>query len=164
MKSLALILNLQFLIVFTAQAESSFELTCRVKAKELAAETYKNCVTEQRQSQLEQIRKDYKEELSNLKNRFDKKLKKIGSKSSNSSQTYQVEASQPAPQAVRSNRNQRSSGARSLPRKSVKTQMIDLTSPSSETTAEDIDQSQNSMKSDSDSANDIEIVELPTQE
>ena len=61
-------------------AEGSFEVMCRNKAKEIAADTYKGCMTENRQTQLEQIRKEYKEELSNLKNQYDKRLKKLSKK------------------------------------------------------------------------------------
>ena len=66
-------------------AQASLELSCRVKAKELAAETYKGCMTEGRQSQIEQIRKDYKEKLTDLKNHYDKELKKLSSNQENTS-------------------------------------------------------------------------------
>ncbi len=60
-----------------SEGSPGFEIMCRNKAKEIAAETYKGCMTENRQTQLDQIRKEYKEELSNLKNQYDKKLKKL---------------------------------------------------------------------------------------
>jgi hypothetical protein len=64
-----------------AQQQSSMELTCRAKAKEVAAETYSNCVTEARNTQIDQIRKDYQKQLTDLKAKYDRELKKIGGKS-----------------------------------------------------------------------------------
>ena len=60
-----------------AASGTSFELMCRNKAKEIAAETYNNCVTENKQSQLKEVLKDYEEELAAVKKRFEAKLKKI---------------------------------------------------------------------------------------
>ncbi len=145
-----------------AFAESSFELSCRIKAKEIAAETYKGCVTEFRQSQLEQIRSEYKQKLSDLKNHYDKELRKIGPKSSDENSSSQMTlATKPA-------KKQRASGARTLPKKSVKTEIIDLTTPApSNTESSDeitASQSQNRLNSNPDTTNDVEIVELPSQE
>lgn len=190
-----------------AQSSSS-ELTCRNKAKEIAAETYKNCMTEQRQSQIEKIRKDYKNELSQLKSRYDKELKKISSgKSSDSSlknsdkpvdkgsegETEELKSStenKPKSNHKVASKNMRPSGARNLPAKktTVKTEVIDLSSPppnnsakgsqsagvnmmSSDANAEAAEsessiseQSQNRLKNEPDSTEDVEIVELPTQQ
>jgi len=55
----------------------SVEFMCKSKAKEIAAETYKNCVTEIKQSQVKSLRKEYEEKLSHLKKHYEKELKKI---------------------------------------------------------------------------------------
>jgi hypothetical protein len=149
----------------TAHAESSFELSCRNKAKEIAAETYKNCVTEQRESQLQQIRSEYKDKLSELKSHYDKELKKLSSKTAEGPALQTKTPSAAASKQHVSSKNTRTSGTRSLPKKSVKTEVIDFTTPSVESNPEEnMVQSQNRLKSDTDSMPDVEIVELPTQE
>jgi len=193
-------------IISEAQSSSS-ELTCRNKAKEIAAETYKNCMTEQRQSQIEKIRKDYKNELSQLKSRYDKELKKISSgkgtdsslKNSEKSIDKGPDSETEEPRSSSENKpknnhkvaskSMRPSGARNLPAKktTVKTEVIDLSSPpsnsftkssqsagvnmmSSDANAESesessvSEQSQNRLKNEPDSTEDVEIVELPTQQ
>jgi ribosomal protein L44E len=77
MKSL-LILTLSFLSV-NAFAEAVSELTCKAQAKEIAVQTYSNCITQARNNEIEQIRKNYKEELASLKSKYDRELKKMGS-------------------------------------------------------------------------------------
>lgn len=69
------------LILFTvsAHAQASFELTCRAKAKEIAATTYSSCVTEARTTRIEEVRANYQKELAALKSKYDKELKKMAS-------------------------------------------------------------------------------------
>lgn len=169
----------------TAFAQSpSYELTCRNKAKEIAAETYKNCVTEHRQSQIEQIRKDYKEKMAELKNHYDNELKKISSDQQQvpataNSNNSKITSQKPSKKTTKPAAKMRSSGARSLPEKTVKTQVIDLTAPAassdefsqpssfSHTSDEGAIQSQNSLISEApedEGLQDSEIVELPIQE
>jgi len=74
-------LSLTFFTVL-AQAQTSSELTCRSKAKEIAAQTYSSCVTEARNGQIDQIRKEYQKQLADLKAKYDKELKKVGGKPS----------------------------------------------------------------------------------
>lgn len=191
------------LLNFTiAQAQTtSAELTCRQQAKEIAAETYKNCMTEQRQSQLEKIRKDYKEDLAKLKTHYDTELKKVTNPNSTSvkssknsiTATQQIESSNTNTGKLKassttktSSKNMRPSGARNLPaKKSIRTEVIDLTTtetPESKQTApshinsarkeikpetevESTDTTYlGSQNTDSENVNDTEIVELPSQE
>jgi hypothetical protein len=76
--------NLAFLVLtffaVSAHAQNSSELTCRSKAKEIAAQTYNSCVTEARNTQIDQIRKEYQKQLADLKAKYDKELKKVGAK------------------------------------------------------------------------------------
>lgn len=172
-----LVLTINIFAGLSAFAQSSYELMCRNKAKEIAAETYKNCVTEQRQSQIEQIRKDYKEKMADLKNHYDRELKKIssGKQSSATQITQTTEIVIPKGAATKANgKMMRASGARSLPKKTVRTQSIDLTTDSTENAQvstpapdESTNQSQNrinSVQTESENPQDVEIVELPTQE
>jgi hypothetical protein len=72
------------LILFSGNAfsQSSAEVTCRAKAKEIAVQTYSSCVTEARQAQVEEIRASYQKELSALKSKYDKELKKLANNKS----------------------------------------------------------------------------------
>lgn len=60
-----------------AIAQSSAELTCRTKAKEIAVQTYADCITTTKNAQIESVRSDYQSELAALKAKYDKKLKDI---------------------------------------------------------------------------------------
>lgn len=176
---------LSFLLSQGAFAEASFEVMCRSKAKEIAAETYKGCMTEYRQTQLEQIRKEYKEELSQLKNQYDKKLKKLSGKSAapvatapqssvGSVNSEESEGSRNAavePTVVSTiqlkRTHQRNSGAR-MPSKKLGagTQVIDLSkSVDSQLNSNlDVAESARREKKDASESNEVEIVELPVQE
>lgn len=68
-------------ILAGAQAQpSSLELTCRAKAKDIAAKAYDSCFTEARTQQIEQIRKEYQKQLADLKAKYDRELKKVSGK------------------------------------------------------------------------------------
>jgi hypothetical protein len=81
------------LMAVSASAQSSYELTCRAKAKEIATQTYSGCMSEARNTQIDQIRKDYQKQLADLKAKYDKELKKVGGKSA----APAAEAAAPAP-------------------------------------------------------------------
>jgi hypothetical protein len=59
-----------------------FELACRMKAKEIAAETYRGCVTENRKAQIDQVKSEYQAKLKALKDEYDQELKKAAGRSS----------------------------------------------------------------------------------
>lgn len=61
-------------------AETSAEVVCRAKAKEIAIQTYSSCVTEARQAKVEEIRTGYQKDLAALKSKYDKELKKLANK------------------------------------------------------------------------------------
>jgi len=58
----------------------AFELQCRQKAKEVAAETYRGCVTENRKVQIEQLKSDYQQKLKSLKDEYEAEIKKMSGK------------------------------------------------------------------------------------
>ena len=154
-----------------ALAEGTYEVTCRIKAKEIAAETYKGCMTENRQTQLEQIRKDYKDELARVKSNFDKKLQKLSGKNQ-SVETSGSAISQPAEVAANATielrkLKTRGSGAR-MPLKKNRsgTQVIDLSRPVDGQINEpaEITESARVEKRDRPESDDVEIVEIPSQE
>lgn len=61
-----------------AYTQTSAELTCRAQAKEVAMQTYSSCITQARNSHVEEVRKNYQKELADLKSKYDKELKKLG--------------------------------------------------------------------------------------
>lgn len=66
-------------LAFSSQ-QSSYELSCRAKAKEIAAETYRTCVTENKSAEIDRLKKDYQERLRNLKNEYETEISKLGLK------------------------------------------------------------------------------------
>ena len=151
-------------------AQASIELSCRVKAKELAAETYKGCMTEGRQSQIEQIRKDYKEKLSDLKNHYDKELKKLNPNTENiSSENSTPKTKYNSKKAELKKVKERVTGNR-MPLKKSNTQVIDFSSQTSEPGMVKSDETLDSQAQidtpvdiQTTSNEEIEVVELPPQ-
>ena len=68
--------------VASVQGETSYELMCRAKAKDIAADTYRSCVTENRNAEIEKVKKDYQERLRSLKEDYEKEIDKMGGKTS----------------------------------------------------------------------------------
>lgn len=148
-------------------AQGSLELSCRSKAKELAAETYKGCMTEGRQSQIENIRNEYKEKLSDLKSHYDKELKKIsgqpeGNHSSSLGNTIKTHLAEKKADPKRL--KQRTTNR--MPPKKSNTKVIDFTAPSGDSQNGSKDQESETPQASRTSENnaEIEVVELQAQE
>lgn len=140
-----------------ATSGTSFELMCRNKAKEIAAETYNNCVTENKQSQLREVRSEYEQELAALKKRMDAKLKKISkgeiakpmtAAAASSDDNIEKQNNKPSNEGY----IKRSSGARELPMDSER--MPKDTSK---------DQLKTDLSNNTDTSS-IEIVEIPAEQ
>ncbi len=137
--------------VSAASAGSSTDLLCRNKAKEIAAETYKSCITESKQAQVSSLRDEYKTELAEVKNRYDEKLKMISQGQSDATQLVKLKNqdsdSNPRIKSEKQSKssqqngrvNKRASGAREIPLKDE-----DLTSNNTDVST-------------------VEIVELPIE-
>ncbi len=69
---------------------TSFELSCRSQAKDVAVKTYQSCVTENKQKKLNEIRKEYQTKLNDLKKYYDSELKKLSGNSGQKNQTQEV--------------------------------------------------------------------------
>lgn len=83
----ALILGVTRMAVGATEAPE-YELICRSKAKEIAAETYRGCVVDARTTQIDQLRKDYQDRLRSMKQDYERQLKQLGSgKSAKASET-----------------------------------------------------------------------------
>ena len=80
MKSL-LVCALFFSSLAMGSAPIDFETSCRMKAKEVASETYRGCITENKTARIEKIRDEYQEEVRALKEKFEGKIGKLSGKS-----------------------------------------------------------------------------------
>lgn len=141
-----------------AATSTSFELMCRNKAKEVAAETYNNCVTENKQSQLKEVRSEYEQELAAVKKRFEAKLKKISkgeiakaptSQAASSDDNIEKQNNKPSNEGY----IKRSSGAREIPTNSDSQSGANMLK----------DQPKNDLSNNTD-ASSIEIVEIPAEQ
>lgn len=151
----------------------SYEVSCRAKAKEVAAETYRTCITENKQAHLQKIRSEYQQKLSDLKNHYDGELKKLKSGTASS-----VTASTaPAPLIISPEKNSkiktRKSGARSavLPEKATPTQRGSINTAPAKVNNNFEESSEDSLQSNSASfsndphpyGDEPEIVDLPVE-
>ncbi|MDG0816369.1 hypothetical protein [Bdellovibrio svalbardensis] len=155
------------MIFFTANAfpQTSYELTCRAKAKEIAASTYSSCVTEARSAHVEEIRSNYQKELSALKSKYDKELKKMGGGQASSKKASK------APTIAEAQSTQPVRGlAKQLPAKT--THHIDATpvqtvSEGAAVVAVGSDQgmgkSADSLEKEASDADQVEIIDMPTE-
>lgn len=62
-----------------AAAKPDYELTCRAQAKEIAANAYRSCITDSRSAQIDQLKKDYQEEIKALKAKYEAEIKALAS-------------------------------------------------------------------------------------
>jgi Skp family chaperone for outer membrane proteins len=64
-------------VAFAQTETPEYEVLCRMKAKEIAAETYRGCVTEARTTQIEQLKREYQDKLRAMKEDYERELKKL---------------------------------------------------------------------------------------
>ncbi|XGC79513.1 hypothetical protein ACES2L_09255 [Bdellovibrio bacteriovorus] len=143
-------------ILFSVSAisQTSAEVTCRAQAKEAAVQTYSSCITTARANQVEEIRKNYKEELAALKAKYDKELKKM---SGTAKTEKSVVRTSQAPRPVKGI-------AKSLPSKSpstVEVQEVETVSESNKVVAVGNEDSQ--LENEAAQAEQTEIVEMPVE-
>ena len=112
-----------------SSGSNSLDLMCRNKAKEIAAETYKSCITESKQAQVSHLRDEYKAKLAELKDHYDGELKKISNGQTEASDSVKVKAQdsdlstgiksgkQSKNRSTNNRVNKRASGAREVPLK-----------------------------------------------
>ena len=85
-------------------AESDYEGMCRIKAKEVAAESYRGCVTEARTSQIEQLKKEYQDKLKAMKDDYEKEIKRLSAGSAAQAKANAKEAAKEAKEAKKAAR------------------------------------------------------------
>lgn len=122
-----------------AAGTSSVEFMCKTKAKEIAAETYRGCVVENKQAQVEHIRKEYQTKLAELKNQYNSELKQISGKKANKSSASSETSSTEMP-------------AKKMKSSTIKSEKIDFS-------AGDQPESTNA-----EVATETEVVEIPAQQ
>lgn len=64
-------------------AKPEYEILCRSKAKETAADIYKSCVDDHRSSQIESLKKEYQDRLKAIKDDYEKELSSIAGRDIN---------------------------------------------------------------------------------
>lgn len=74
------------------RSSKEIENSCKIKAKEIAAETYRGCVSEQKNAQIDQIKKEYSAKLQALKAHYDSELKKMAGAKAEAKQAVAAEA------------------------------------------------------------------------
>jgi hypothetical protein len=72
---------------------NNFDVMCRAKAKELANQSYKNCMYENRTTELEKLKKDFQAKMKKLKEDYEKEVARIGGKVSKNKNSKQTAAS-----------------------------------------------------------------------
>lgn len=145
------------LLAMTSQALASnggsIEFMCKTKAKEIAAETYKGCVLENKQAQVERIRKEYQSKLAELKSQYNNELKQLSPQKNNNKSLSTTESSE-APEMK----------AKKLKTTHVKKEKIDFSS-ASQSSAPDMTSALDHNDPDGDSSKvETEIVEIPVQQ
>lgn len=74
-----------------------YEASCKIKAKEAAASLFRSCMTEGKNAQLELIRKDYQEKLSQMRADYEKELSRLSKlKKTNDSEKTEVKKQEEA--------------------------------------------------------------------
>lgn len=138
-----------------AAGTGSIEFMCKTKAKEIAAETYSGCINDNKQAELERIRKEYQAELAQVKAKYNSELQGL--------KKGKIKASAAATSAPTA------STLRDMPAKKmktsskVKTEKIDFSSDSSDQNSNE-SQSIQAEATDTVSSVTPEIVEIPVQE
>jgi|GEM_PF-6944448 len=64
-------------------AKPEYEILCRAKAKETAADIYKSCVDDHRSSQIENLKREYQDRLKAIKDDYEKELSGIAGRDIN---------------------------------------------------------------------------------
>jgi hypothetical protein len=145
------------LLAFASQASAaaganSIEFMCKAKAKEIAAETYKGCVVENKQAQVERIRKEYQAKLAELKNQYNSELKQLSpKKTGKASAAVDTSTSEMPAKKVKSSK--------------IKTEKIDFSAGNQSTSTTEVSSSADQNDSSGElTLPETEIVEIPVQQ
>lgn len=158
MKTIAAFFTL-ILVSGNTYAQTSAEVTCRAKAKEIAIQTYSSCVTEVRNSQVQNIRSDYQKELAELKQKYDQKIQKVAP-SKKSGMTVKATAAVSSPRPVKG-------VAKDLPQRADTTAQTGTVSPADEmevsTVTVSATDAASSIEKEAEEADQLEIIDMPVE-
>lgn len=82
MRQIALIIALAIILIIHLISwgdASQVELVCKAKAQEIAQMTYSTCVNQAKTQELNKIKSEYKDKLSQLKNYYEKRITNLSS-------------------------------------------------------------------------------------
>lgn len=158
--------TLLFSVSAVSQSNSA-EIMCRGQAKEIAMQTYTSCITQARATQVEEVRKAYQKELTDLKNKYDQELKRIGGSGANKKTAKNIT---PAPAAKSLKAAKPLKGiAKELPAKnaeSSETMPVQTVSEGTKVVAtgpEPSAMATDAVESEAAQAEQIEIIDMPTE-
>lgn len=151
-----------FAIIFFSSAalpQTAAEVTCRAQAKEVALQTYSSCITEARNSQVDEIRKSYQKDLADLKAKYDQELKKMAAPGKSGRPSGAALKSAPAPVPVKG-------VAKQLPGKTpVMTEAPSVQTVSEGTkvvTVENAD-AMSDLETEAAEADQVEVIDMPVE-
>ena len=148
-------------VLFSANAftQTAAELSCRAQAKEIAMQTYSSCITQARNSQVEEVRKNYQKELADLKAKYDRELKKMtGGKSATASapsKIKQMPASRPVKGIAKELPSKATVGTETAPVQHVSEEATKVVAVSSEDAS--------GIEKEASDADQVEIIEMPVE-
>ncbi|NUN06681.1 MAG: hypothetical protein HUU57_13080 [Bdellovibrio sp.] len=145
------------LVSTNAFTQTSAELTCRAQAKEIAMQTYSSCITQARNSHVEEVRKNYQKELADLKSKYDKELKKLsGSKAqAPAAKIKQTPASRPVKGIAKELPGKASVSSTDAAPVQTVTEGTKVVSVSSEAASD--------LEKEAEDAEQVEIIEMPVE-
>jgi hypothetical protein len=160
MKKRSLIFSIAMIgLTLSSVAQSNeIEFMCKTKAKELAAATYKDCISESKQAEIQRIRSEYQAQISDLKSKYNSQLEKLsGSGSKNTEKPKakpdKAKTSKAKPETLIEDSDIPafpSETVKKMNRQQIKTERIDLTETAIEETKDM-------------SVGSTEIIEIPIQ-
>jgi hypothetical protein len=109
-------------------AQSTIELSCRAQAKEVAVQTYQDCVTQARTQRIQEIRKEYQAKLSDLKSTYDQELKNLaGEKATSKIKSHKAHIKTKVKNLLQN--SEKSKAGNRLPEKLIPTKKLPIRQP-----------------------------------
>lgn len=131
-----------------AKVAPLFEASCKIKAKEAAVSIFRSCMTDGKNAQLEQIRKEYQEKLGAMRTEYEKELSRLSQlkkqkESESSLKTEKSDKAETKPAVVKTSKTKAAAPAvkkqaaqkftkKGLPIKTVKSVLTEMNNSKSE--------------------------------
>jgi Skp family chaperone for outer membrane proteins len=88
--ALLVLFALSVKVIQSFAQSNNFDVMCRAKAKEVANQNYRNCMFENRTTELEKLKKDFQAKMKKLKDDYEKEVARIGGKISKPKKSKQA--------------------------------------------------------------------------